>query len=168
MFIDYLQLIHFPEKNMIREQVISNISRTLKLLALELGIVIVALSQLNRSVETRKENKVPQLSDLRESGAIEQDADVVIALHREETGLGESPDSTPISLSVLKNKDGKLGVVKLKFDGVFQRFTDLESFDMANGQSGMIPRPDNPYAGMRHMPGPYQDTPKESIDWNDI
>ena len=132
VYIDYLQLVVVTElKNTIREVTVSHISRTFKLLAKELDITIVALCQMNRAVESRKgADKFPVLADLRESGAIEQDADIVMFIHHEE--LAET-DSTgkPIKnifLVVAKNRDGQIGNIKLNFVGEYQSWLDLNEF----------------------------------------
>ena len=132
VFIDYLQLMTAKtEKNGNREQEISNISRSLKSLAKELNIPVLALSQLSRSVETRPGSKKPILSDLRESGAIEQDADMVLFIYRPEYyGLTEDEDNSPTKgkaiVSIAKHRNGKLGDVELRFVGKYARFEDLE------------------------------------------
>lgn len=109
--IDYLQLIESEDRNMPREQQISSITRRLKFLAKDLNIPVIALAQLNRGVEQR-EDKRPRLSDLRESGAIEQDADIVMFLHRPEA---YDPEDRPgeADLLVAKNRHGPIGVVEL-------------------------------------------------------
>lgn len=129
--IDYLQLITPPfNKTQNREQEISKISRSLKALALELDIPIVALSQLNRAVETRSNSLfLPLLSDIRESGAIEQDADIVAFVHRpEKHKLAVYPDETPTSgmaeLRIEKNRSGETGVVYLSFIASQTKFVD--------------------------------------------
>lgn len=132
IFIDYLQLMTAKtEKNGNREQEISNISRSLKSLAKELNIPVLALSQLSRSVETRPGSKKPILSDLRESGAIEQDADMVLFIYRPEYyGLSEDEDHSSTKgkavVSIAKHRNGKLGEVELRFVGQYARFEDLE------------------------------------------
>ena len=132
IFIDYLQLMTAKtEKNGNREQEISNISRSLKSLAKELNIPVLALSQLSRSVETRPGSKKPILSDLRESGAIEQDADMVLFIYRPEYyGLTEDEDNSSTKgkaiVSIAKHRNGKLGDVELRFVGKYARFEDLE------------------------------------------
>lgn len=132
IFIDYLQLMTAKtEKNGNREQEISNISRSLKSLAKELNIPVLALSQLSRSVETRPGSKKPILSDLRESGAIEQDADMVLFIYRPEYyGLSEDEDHSSTKgkavVSIAKHRNGKLGDVELRFVGQYARFEDLE------------------------------------------
>ena len=132
VFIDYLQLMTAKtEKNGNREQEISNISRSLKSLAKELDIPVLALSQLSRSVETRPGSKKPILSDLRESGAIEQDADMVLFIYRPEYyGLTTDEDNNSTQgkavVSIAKHRNGKLGDVNLRFVGKYARFEDLE------------------------------------------
>jgi len=118
VFVDYLQLISVYGKGT-REQEISTISRTLKAMAKELDIPIIALAQLSRDVEKR--NGEPRLSDLRESGAIEQDADIVIALHNEEP----ESDNPLIKIMYLKHRNGQVGFVRLQFDKGKQLFKDV-------------------------------------------
>lgn len=131
IFIDYLQLMTAKgDKNGTREQEISNISRSLKSLAKELNIPVLALSQLSRSVETRPGSKKPQLSDLRESGAIEQDADMVLFIYRPEYyGISEDENGDSAKgkavISIAKHRNGKLGDVTLKFVGQYARFEDI-------------------------------------------
>ena len=116
VIIDYLQLMSGSDKNNNREQEISKISRYLKGLAKELSVPIIALSQLSRALETRSGKKTPQLSDLRESGAIEQDADMVMFLYRPEyhditaNEMGESTKGYT-ELSIAKHRNGKLAKV---------------------------------------------------------
>lgn len=126
--IDYLQLMHQKGQVESRQLEVAEISRALKQLAKELSVPIVALSQLNRKVEERKGGK-PMLSDLRESGAIEQDADVVMFIHREDEGDedgggGGGPPSTaiPVELIVAKQRNGPVGSVDLIFLSEFTRF----------------------------------------------
>lgn len=133
IFIDYLHLMRADGKNINnREQEISTISRALKQLAKELEIPIIALSQLNRGVEARTgDSKRPMLSDLRESGAIEQDADMVILLHRPEYyGIlqDEEGNSTAgvAELIVAKNRNGQTGTVKVNFSGEYMKFEDID------------------------------------------
>ncbi len=144
ILIDYLQLMQASvEKGGNREQEISKISRDLKALAKELEVPIIALSQLNRSVETRKESKVPQLSDLRESGAIEQDADLVMFLYRpeyyglENDEMGETIEGET-HISIAKHRNGSTGTVKVQFIKEYQKFVDMEDdqFDSMRGGSG--------------------------------
>lgn len=123
--IDYLQLMHQKGRVESRQLEIAEISRGLKQLAKELSLPILALSQLNRKVEERKGGK-PMLSDLRESGAIEQDADVVMFIHREDDGSGEGgvpkEGSFPVELIVAKQRNGPTGSVDLIFMSQYTRF----------------------------------------------
>ena len=129
--IDYLQLMTGSKESGSREQEVSNISRSLKSVAKELDIPVIALSQLNRSVEMRSGNKRPQLSDLRESGAIEQDADLVLFIHRPEY-YGMDVDEEGNSLKgvaeiiVAKHRNGPTGDIQLKFVREFAKFVDMD------------------------------------------
>ena len=128
LIVDYLQLMHQKGKVESRQLEVAEISRSLKALAKELGVPILALSQLNRKVEERKGGK-PMLSDLRESGAIEQDADVVMFIHRDEEGRdGESDhgarSTTEVELIVAKQRNGPIGSINLLF---FPEYTRFES-----------------------------------------
>lgn len=137
IMIDYLQLMNATGMKLgSREQEVSTISRSLKALAKELNIPVIALSQLNRSTETR-EDKRPVLSDLRESGAIEQDADIVCFIHRPEyyTKSGEDASGNDIrglaELIIAKHRNGAVGDVKLRFVSKYARFENWdEGFDM--------------------------------------
>jgi replicative DNA helicase len=126
------------DRNSNREQEISNISRSLKALAKELQIPIIALSQLSRAVETRKESKMPQLSDLRESGAIEQDADMVMFIYRPEyyevmsNEMGESTQGET-HIRIAKHRNGSLDLVKLRAR------LDIQRFEEWDGDSGSLP-----------------------------
>ena len=122
-----------------REQEISNISRNLKSLAKELNIPIIALSQLSRAVETRSGPKRPQLSDLRESGAIEQDADIVSFIYRPEYyGIQEwddderTPTSGQAELIVAKHRNGGLDKIRLKFVPSLGKFEDIQNYDSSH------------------------------------
>jgi replicative DNA helicase len=132
IIIDYLQLMTGPpETRGNREQEVSVISRSLKSLAKELNVPVLALSQLNRSVEMRTGNKRPQLSDLRESGAIEQDADIVCFIHRpEKYGILEDEDGNSTAgmaeIIIAKHRNGAIGDVKLRFRDVVARFVDYD------------------------------------------
>lgn len=126
--IDYLQLMSGRKGVTSREQEISEISRGLKQLAKEMGVPVVALSQLNRSVETRTtKDKRPQLSDLRESGAIEQDADAIFFIYRDEYYFQDSADKGLAEIICAKQRNGPTGTVKVKFSSEFTRFDNLES-----------------------------------------
>lgn len=125
--IDYLQLMRSGGKNDSREQEISEISRTLKALAKDMGIPVVALSQLNRAVETRAgKDKRPQLSDLRESGAIEQDADTIWFVYRDEVYNQDSEDRGIAELIVGKQRAGATGSCRMRFIAEHTRFENLE------------------------------------------
>lgn len=140
VIIDYLQLMsaQIDDKGKgNREQEISIISRSLKNLAKELDIPVIALSQLNRGVETRTGSKRPQLADLRESGAIEQDADMVLFIYRPEYyKLDTFADGTPsqglAEIIIAKHRNGALGDVQLRFIDYLAKFEDKESYDSVN------------------------------------
>ena len=156
IIIDYLQLMSGTnDRNSNREQEISRISRDLKGLAKELQVPIIALSQLSREVEKRKEgNKIPQLSDLRESGAIEQDADMVMFLYRPEyyditaNEFGES-NKGETHVRIAKHRNGSLENIKLRALLHIQKFTEMEGDDFGN--SG--------HPGGSWKPVPANDTP---------
>jgi replicative DNA helicase len=124
VIIDYLQLMSTPGKVESRQQEVSAMSRSLKLLAKELEVPVVALSQLNRGPEQRQDKK-PMLSDLRESGSIEQDADVVILLHREDAYERESPRAGEADLIIAKHRNGPTATVTVAFQGHYSRFVDM-------------------------------------------
>lgn len=133
LVIDYLQLMQDVEKSGNREQEISRISRGLKSMAKQLGIPVIALSQLSRAVETRGGSKRPQLSDLRESGAIEQDADIVVFIHRPEyydIVEDEKGDSLKGIAEIIfaKHRGGPVGTERLRFDEKTVTFSDIETF----------------------------------------
>jgi replicative DNA helicase len=152
VIIDYLQLMQGSTANGgNREQEISKISRDLKGLAKELEIPIIALSQLNRGVETRKESKMPMLSDLRESGAIEQDADMVMFLYRPDYyGLEKNPDGDVIPgetwINIAKHRNGKTDIVKVKANLDYQKFEDMPD---SNDFAILPPHMQDPKAGIR-------------------
>ncbi|HET7406853.1 MAG TPA: replicative DNA helicase [Mycobacteriales bacterium] len=122
--IDYMQLMTSPRKVDSRQQEVSELSRSIKLLAKELEVPVVAVSQLNRNPEQRADKK-PQLSDLRESGAIEMDADVVLLLHREDFYEKESPRAGEADLIVAKHRNGPTATVTVAFQGHYSRFVDM-------------------------------------------
>ena len=124
IMVDYLQLMHVGGNNEGRTQEISEISRSMKALAREYECPVIALSQLNRGVEQRP-NKRPMNSDLRESGAIEQDADVILFIYRDEYYNEESPDKGIAELIIGKQRNGEIGTVKAAFVGKFTRFDNL-------------------------------------------
>jgi replicative DNA helicase len=154
IIVDYLQLMHGKAADAKgggnREQEIGSISRALKSVAKELNVPVLALSQLSRAVESRPGgSKRPMLSDLRESGSIEQDADMVLFLYRPEYyGLEVDEDNMPTAgvgeVIIAKHRNGETGRVRLKFVGKFVKFTDLDqgmdgSFSPANAFSGLTP-----------------------------
>ena len=128
IIIDYLQLIEPEDKRAPREQQIAQITRRLKFLAKELQVPVVALAQLNRGVELR-EDKRPKLADLRESGAIEQDADIVMFLHRPEMyDPADHPGEAEVV--VAKHRNGPTGIVKLSFKKQYMQFEDYVGPDV--------------------------------------
>lgn len=124
VIVDYLQLVRPAGNTQSREQEISEISRSLKGLAKELKVPVVALSQLNRAVESRQ-NRRPQLSDLRESGAIEQDSDVIAFIYRDEVYDPNTPDKGIAELIVGKQRNGPIGFSRLAFLNSYTRFENL-------------------------------------------
>ena len=144
--IDYLQLMTAGTDNNRggnREQEISTISRALKGLAKELNIPVIALSQLSRAVETRGGQRKPQLSDLRESGAIEQDADIVAFIYRAEYyGLTEDEDGNSTKgmseIIVSKHRNGSLENIRMRFRGEYAKFEDPDDFNFGSIDANSI------------------------------
>lgn len=176
ILIDYLQLMSGTgDRNSNREQEISRISRDLKGLAKELNVPIIALSQLSREVEKRKESeKVPQLSDLRESGAIEQDADMVLFLYRPDyynisaNEMGESVKGNTY-IKIAKHRNGSLDTIRLKAHLHIQKFTEPEDEGFSFGGGNFKPLPRDEGGGgqlyiqagskMNNMPADEDDAP---------
>ena len=125
VIIDYLQLMSSPNKHSSRVTEVSEITRQLKLMAKELNVPVIALSQLSRSSEKR-EDKRPMLSDLRESGSIEQDADIILFLHRDAYYNKETADQTVAECIVAKNRHGSTGTVNLAWIGEYTLFRSLD------------------------------------------
>jgi replicative DNA helicase len=124
VIVDYLQLMTSPKRVENRQQEVSELSRSLKLLAKELNVPVIAVAQLNRGPEQRTDKR-PMLSDLRESGSIEQDSDVVILLHREDAYERESPRAGEADFIVAKHRNGPTTTVTVAFQGHYSRFVDM-------------------------------------------
>ena len=135
--IDYLQLIEPEDRKAPREQQVAQIARRLKFLAKELSVPVIALAQLNRGVELR-EDKRPRLADLRESGAIEQDADLVILIYREDAYNRDPnhPDAGTAELIVAKQRNGPTGTVQLTWDPKTTRFKNYGGYHGGGWESG--------------------------------
>ncbi|MFN8355916.1 MAG: replicative DNA helicase [Spirosomataceae bacterium] len=186
--IDYLQLMSGDSSGKgggNREQEIASISRALKNLAKELNVPVIALSQLSRAVETRGGEKRPQLSDLRESGSIEQDADMVMFLYRPEYyGITQDENGNPVQgigeVIIAKNRSGSLDTVQLRFIGKFTKFGDLssnyESLDSADAfklttsgdpidsfENGSIVLRSKINQNNDHPPTPFGNSPTEDV-----
>jgi replicative DNA helicase len=123
--IDYLQLMSSGKKVESRQQEVSEFSRALKLLAKELDIPVIAISQLNRNSEQTKDKK-PEISQLRESGSLEQDADVVILLHREAIGEKDHPRAGEADIILAKHRNGPTGTITVSFQGQYSRFANMK------------------------------------------
>jgi replicative DNA helicase len=126
IIVDYLQLMRSTSHPNSREQEISEISRSLKALAKELNVPVIALSQLSRKVEDRKP-KIPELADLRESGAIEQDADVILFIYRDEVYNENSPEKGQARILLKKQRNGPTGEFRLAFRGLYTKFDSFEA-----------------------------------------
>jgi replicative DNA helicase len=124
LIVDYLQLMSSKGRNESRQQEVSQISRKLKLLAKELDVPLIALSQLSRAPENRTE-KQPQLADLRDSGSIEQDADVVMFIYREEVYDPQTDRVNIAEINIAKQRNGPTGKVELVFLKQFTKFDNL-------------------------------------------
>lgn len=174
IIIDYLQLMSGGvdgKSNGNREQEISAISRGLKGIAKELNVPVIALSQLSRAVETRGGDKRPQLSDLRESGAIEQDADLVVFLYRPEYyGFTEDEENNSVrgigEVIIAKHRNGALDTVRTRFIDKFAKFADLETDfgdDVRGGMSSLSPNTELDNPGFRTLGSRMNQTPDEDV-----
>ena len=132
VIVDYLQLMQTGDNSENRAVEVANITRSLKVIAKESGVPVVVLSQLNRGLEQRP-NKRPIMSDLRESGAIEQDADLILFIYRDEVYNEDSPEKGTAEIIVAKQRNGPTGTVRLTFLGEYTRF---ESYTPAFDDQG--------------------------------
>ena len=134
VIIDYLGLMHTPRQNDNRVQEISEITRSLKIMAKELKVPIIACAQLSRGTEQKGKSHKPALADLRDSGSIEQDADIVLFLYRdayydaEKSSDEDLSDNSKSECIVAKNRHGETGVIPLHWDGQYTRFTSVDVF----------------------------------------
>jgi len=142
VIVDYLQLMHAPSGRESRQLEISEISRGLKSLAKELNTPVIALSQLSRAVESRTDKR-PLLSDLRESGAIEQDADVVMFIYRDEVYNPDTQEPGIADILIRKQRNGPIGDVKLGFENQFTRFHNISSREDAPSVDNAAPMEDD-------------------------
>jgi replicative DNA helicase len=127
IIVDYLQLMRGEGSHIAREQVISEISRSMKALAKDLKVPVIVISQLNRSCEQRGDNKRPIIADLRESGAIEQDADTILFLYRDDYYKARNAEPGVAELNVAKQRNGPTSVIKFTFLDKFTKFKDFTS-----------------------------------------
>jgi replicative DNA helicase len=132
VIVDYLQLMQSKKSVESRQQEISDISRSLKALAKDLNIPVVALSQLNRRVEDRP-NKKPMLADLRESGAIEQDADLILFIYREELYNRTEENKGKAEIIIAKHRNGPTGKVDLTFREKYTKFDNFYQEELVEG-----------------------------------
>ncbi len=147
LMIDYLQLMDLKQRVESRERAVSEISKSLKALAKELSIPVIALAQLNRGVEGRTEKR-PMLSDLRESGSIEQDADIIMMLFREDYYEKDDPEKQGAAEIIIgKQRNGPTGTVKLKWEGEYGRFKDAEFEQTSHPLPPPPPPPGAQYGG---------------------
>lgn len=150
VMIDYLQLMSSGDRVESRQQEISTITRTMKIAAKELNVPILLLSQMSREVEKRT-NKTPQMSDLRESGAIEQDADIIMFIYREHDANDMSVDESirnKVDLIIAKHRNGETGKVELRWDGPTVRFVDVDrSAATAAAERNIPPERPNSFVG---------------------
>jgi replicative DNA helicase len=131
--IDYLQLMQIPGRGDNRVAEVSEISRSLKALAKELKVPVIALSQLNRSLENRP-NKRPVMSDIRESGSIEQDADLILFIYRDEVYNENTQEKNIAEVIIGKQRNGPIGTSRLRFDGHFTKFDNLDEYHYTGGE----------------------------------
>ena len=168
--IDYLQLMTVggSKTQGNREQEISTISRSLKSIAKELSVPVIALSQLSRAVETRSASKRPQLSDLRESGAIEQDADIVSFIYRPQYyTISEWEDGEPsdnqAEIIIAKHRNGSLEDVRLRFIAELAKFSDLDQGSRMIMESKM-----NAGEGSKSTNDGYTNIPRQDLEGGDV